>query len=367
MSKLSNDLSEVEISTVSVLESLFREPVTVLLYFLYLIILSPELTLFLLVFLPVAGFILGRIGRTLKKQNTAVMQQFGRIFTIIEETLGGVRIIKAFNAENKLNERFQKENETLLHLKNSANRRRDAASPVSEVLGVTAVLCILYYGGRLVLGNDKSFALNAGDFLAYIGIFSQLIQPLKALSNASYNLKKGAASIERIESLINEPVTIKDGENALEMVEFKESIEFSNVCFNYDDHQVLKDINLKIEKGKTIALVGSSGSGKSTLADMIPRFIEASSGEVFIDGINIKEYAVKSLRSQMGIVTQEAVLFNDTIANNIALGIENADPLKIEQAARVANAYNFVKNKENGFATNVGDRGVKLSGVKGKG
>ncbi len=362
MSKLSNDLADVEGSTISVMESIFREPIVVIFSMVWLVIISPQLTLFLLVFLPVAGFVLGRIGRSLKKQNVDVLQQFGSIFSTIEETLGGIRIIKAFNAEAKIRNKFNNENENLFHLKNKANRRRDLASPVSEAMGVTAVLCILYYGGRLVLNNDTSMALNAGDFISYIAIFSQMIQPLKALSNASYNVQKGSASIERIESLINEDVEIREIANPKILTEFSTAIELRNVSFGYEDHAILKNINLTIKKGQTIALVGSSGAGKSTLADLIPRFIDAGVGEVLIDGINIKDYSLHSVRSQMGIVTQEAILFNDSIANNIALGVENADIAHIEQAAKIANAHAFVVKKEEGYDSNVGDRGMKLSG-----
>ena len=362
MSKLSNDLGDVEGSTVSVLESLFREPITIILFFVYMVILSPQLTLFLVIFLPVAGFILGRIGRSLKKENKKVLQQFGVVFSTIEETLGGIRIIKAFNAEKKIQRKFEEQNETMFHLKNAANRRRDLASPVSEALGVTAVLCILWYGGRLVLSGDPSFTLNAGDFLAYIAIFTQLIQPLKALSSASYNIQKGAASIERIENLVNEKVSIQELPDAKELRSFTHSIELKNVSFGYDDTSILKNINLTIEKGKTIALVGSSGAGKSTLADLIPRFIDPTGGEVLIDGINIKNYTLHSIRSQMGIVTQEAILFNDTIASNISLGMNDAQPAEIEAAARIANAHDFIVQKEEGYNTNIGDRGSKLSG-----
>lgn len=362
MSKLSNDLGDVESSTISVLESLFREPITILLYFIYMIILSPQLTVFLLIFLPVSGFILGRIGRSLKKENKRVLQQFGSLFSTIEETLGGIRIIKAFNAEKKIQDKFEKENEAMYHLKNKANRRRDLASPVSEALGVTAVLCILLYGGRLVLSGDPSFTLNAGDFLAYIAIFTQLIQPLKALSSASYNIQKGAASIERIEALISEHVGIRDLPNAKELKSFNDSIELKNVSFYYEEKAILKNINLKIQKGKTLALVGSSGAGKSTLADLIPRFIDAAEGEVLIDGENIKNYTLHSVRNQMGIVTQEAILFNDSIANNISLGKDDAALDEIRQAARIANAASFIEGKEEGYDTNIGDRGMKLSG-----
>lgn len=362
MSKLSNDLGDVEGSTISVLESIFREPITIILFFAYMIVLSPQLTLFLLIFLPVAGFILGRIGRTLKKQNTKVLEQFGKLFSTIEETLGGIRIIKAFNAEDKIQRKFREENHAMYVMKNKANRRRDLASPVSEALGITAVLCILWYGGRMVLGNDASFTLNAGDFLAYIAIFTQLIQPLKALSNASYNMQKGAASIERIETLVNEKVSIQDKPDASVLHEFKDSIELRNVSFGYEDNIILKNISIKIAKGKTVALVGSSGAGKSTLADLIPRFIDTVSGQVLIDGIDIRDYTLHSIRNQMGIVTQEAILFNDSIRNNIALGKDNASLEEIRQAARIANAEIFIHKKEEGYDTNIGDRGMKLSG-----
>ena len=362
MSKLSNDLADVEGSTISVLESLFREPITIILFFTYMVILSPQLTLFLLIFLPIAGFILGRIGRTLKKQNKSVLVQFGVLFSTIEETLGGMRIIKAFNAEKKIEQKFEAQNEAMYHLKNAANRRRDLASPVSEALGITAVLCILWYGGRMVLTNDAGFSLNAGDFLAYIAIFTQLIQPLKGLSNASYNIQKGAASIERIEGLINEVEEITEQPNAKVLTEFKSDIEFRNVSFGYAGVPILKNINLRVAKGKTVALVGSSGAGKSTLADLIPRFIDCTDGEVLIDGINIKEYTLHSIRDQMGIVTQEPILFNDSIANNIALGKDDANINEIEHAAKIANAASFIVTKEEGYETNIGDRGIKLSG-----
>ncbi|MDB5202069.1 MAG: antibiotic transporter ATP-binding protein [Ferruginibacter sp.] len=362
MSKLSNDLGDVEGSTISVLESIFREPITIILFFVYMIILSPQLTLFLLIFLPVSGFILGRIGRSLKKENKLVLQQFGTLFSTIEETLGGIRIIKAFNAEDKIRNKFEAENTAMYDLKNKANRRRDLASPVSEALGITAVLCILWYGGRMVLSGDKGFTLSAGDFLAYIAIFTQLIQPLKGLSNASYNLQKGAASIERIEGLINEDVDIKELPDAKVLENFNHSIELKNVSFGYEGVPVLKNINLLIEKGKTIALVGSSGAGKSTLADLIPRFIDASGGEVLIDGVNIKNYTLASVRHQMGIVTQEAILFNTSIEENISLGKDGAAAAEIAEAARIANAHNFIEKKEDGYATNIGDRGMKLSG-----
>ncbi|MEO6290042.1 MAG: ABC transporter ATP-binding protein [Ginsengibacter sp.] len=359
MSRLTNDLAEVESSIINFLEVVFREPVTILLFFVYMIILSPELTLFLLLFLPFSGLIIGRIGRSLKKQSTRVQEKLGTILSTIDETLGGIRIIKGFNAEKKQFQKFNSQNEALFKIKNRANRRRDLASPVSETLGIAAVVCVLWYGGRLVLKNTF---LDPGDFLAYIVIFSQVIQPLKSLSAASYNIRKGSASVERIENLLAEKVSIVEISNPKILTGFSDCIEFKNVSFFYDEKLILEDINLKIEKGKTIALVGSSGAGKSTLVDLIPRFHDVGSGELLIDGINIKEYSLESLRSLMGIVTQEAILFNDSIANNIALSKDDASDDDIVEAAKIANAHNFIIQKENGYETNIGERGNKLSG-----
>lgn len=359
MSRLTNDLSDVETSSINLLETLFREPVTIILFFAYMIVLSPQLTIFLILFLPVAGLIIGRIGRSLKKQSTQVQEKLGTILSTIEETLGGIRIIKAFNAEKKQFRKFDKQNDELLVIKNKANRRRDLASPVSEVMGITAVVCVLWYGGRLVLRNTF---LDPGDFLAYILIFSQVIQPLKSLSAASYNIRKGAASVERIEHLIDEDVSIKEIANPIILESFNDSIEFKNVSFSYEEKLILDNINLKIEKGKTIALVGSSGAGKSTLVDLVPRFHDTVKGELLIDGINIKNYSLESLRNQMGIVTQEPILFNDTIANNISLGMDNATEDEIINAAKIANAHNFILQKEENYNTSIGERGNKLSG-----
>ena len=359
MSRLTNDLSDVETSSVNLLESLFREPVTILLFLAYMIVLSPQLTLFLILLLPVAGFIIGRIGRSLKKQSMMLQEKLGAILSTIEETLGGIRVIKAFNAEKKQFKKFNIQNNELLHIKNKAIRKRDSASPVSEVLGITAIVCVLWYGGRLVLNNTF---LDPGDFFAYILIFSQIIQPLKNLSAASYNIRKGAASVERIEHLINEDVVIKEIANPVKLQSFNDCIEFKNVSFSYEDKIILDGINLKIEKGKTVALVGSSGAGKSTLVDLVPRFHDTVKGELLIDGINIKNFSLESLRNQMGIVTQEPILFNDTIANNISLGMQHATKEDIINSAKIANANQFIFQKENGYETTIGERGNKLSG-----
>ena len=360
MSRLTNDLQDVEYSTISFLETFFREPVTIILFLAYMINLSPQLSMFLLIFLPIAGLVIGRIGRSLKKVSTRVQEKLGDILTTIEETLGGMRVIKGFNAEEQQHHRFVNENNLLLSIKNAANRRRDLASPVSETLGILAVCGVLYYGGRLVLGQN--FSLTGPDFLSYIAVFTQIINPLKSFSSATYNIQRGAASIDRIQTLINEQETIQEIPNPVPIHSFENAIEFRNVAFSYGDIPVLSDISFTVKKGTTVALVGSSGSGKSTLADMIPRFHDVTSGELLIDGVNIRDFAIKDLRKQMGIVTQEPILFNDTIANNIALGTTGVTRESIENAARVANAHSFIENKEDGYDTNIGERGSKLSG-----
>lgn len=362
MSKLTNDLSVVEYSTISFLEVLFREPVMIIILIISMITYSPELSLFLFVFLPVMGFIIGRVGRSLKKMSTRVQDKMGYILSIIDETIGGIRVLKAFNAEQFQSRKFEEENKKLFHIKNKANRRRDLGSPLSETLGVVAVCCVLWYGGQLVLGHANNYGLKPGDFLAFIAIFSQIITPLKMISQASYNIRNGAASIDRIQHLLKEQETIQDIANPTVFLSFNDCIEFRNVGFCYGDAVILENISLKIEKGKTVALVGSSGAGKSTMADLVPRFHDVTSGELLIDGVNIKGYSLESLRSQMSIVTQEPILFNDSISDNIKLGKHDATDEEVVQAAKVANAHYFIMQKERGYHTNIGDRGSKLSG-----
>ncbi|MER3498796.1 MAG: antibiotic ABC transporter ATP-binding protein [Chitinophagaceae bacterium] len=361
MSRLTNDLGTVEFSTISFVEVIFREPITLLILIGSMITLSPELSLFLLVFLPIIGFVIGRVGRSLKKTSAKVQEKQGSLLSIIEETIGGIRVLKAFNAEKHQSGKFEDENERLFHIKNKANRRRELASPVSETMGITAVCFVLWYGGRLVL-DKNGFSLTGGDFLTFIAIFTQIIPSLKLFSQAFYNIRNGAASIDRINALLKETETIKEAPNPKILNSFNSCIEFRNVSFRYEDKLVLDNINLKIEKGKTVALVGSSGAGKSTLADLVPRFHDVTGGELLIDGVNIKEYSLSSLRSQMSIVTQEPILFNDTITNNIKLGKPDATDEEVVQAAKVANAHSFIMQKEKGYETNIGDRGSKLSG-----
>lgn len=358
ISRMSNDANEVEWSVVGALEGLVRDPLTLLILLVTLVYISPALSLFLFVLLPVTGFIIGRVSRSLKKQSTAAAEQLGTLMSILDETLTGLRVIKAFNAEKILGAKFFGTNNKLNDIRNRMNFRRDLASPMSEFLGVLVLTCILWFGGKLVFSGG----LDSQSFLTYIILFTQVITPAKSLSTGFYNIQRGSSAIRRIEEVLQAPVTVTDPADAKTITSFNKSIEFRNVSFAYDEHVILKNIHLTIEKGKTVALVGSSGAGKSSLADLVPRFHDVTEGELLIDGVNIKEYSLHSVRSLMGIVTQEPILFNDTIANNIALGVENVSQEKIEEAAAVANALYFIRNKEHGFESNIGDRGSKLSG-----
>ena len=360
ISRMSNDTTEIEWSVMGTFEGLIREPLQILIILIIMVFMSPALSIFLMVLLPISGFILGRVSRSLKKQSTNSQEQLGTLMSILDETLGGLRIIKAFNAEKILLNKFSYTNNNLNNIRNKMNFRRDLASPLSEFLGVLVLSCILWFGGILVLNHEAG--LSPENFITYILFFTQIINPAKALSSAFYNAQKGAAAIERIEEVLRAPITVVDNATAKKITSFNESIEFKNVSFSYEGIVILKNINLTIKKGKTIALVGSSGAGKSTLADLVPRFHDVSEGELLIDGVNIKEFSLHSIRNLMGIVTQEPILFNDSIANNIALGIDNTTRDAIEQAAKVANASNFIHLKESGFDTNIGDRGNKLSG-----
>lgn len=360
ISRMTNDTWELESAVANTLDGLIKEPINILFFLGTLVFLSPQLSLLLFILLPVAGFIIGRISKSLKKQSNIAAEKSSEGLSILEETLGGMRVIKAFNAERHIRNKFLQTNDALFHVKNKMNFRRDLASPISEFLGIVVLCVILWFGGNLILEN-KGFGLNGAAFIMYIGVFSQIINPSKSLSTAFYNMQRGTSALTRIEAILQTPITVADNPDGKQLTEFKQSIEFRNVSFYYEDTPILQNINLTIEKGKTIALVGSSGAGKSTLADLVPRFHDVSSGELLIDGVNIKDYQLESLRSQISIVTQEPILFNDTIANNIALGTK-PDMQAIREAARVANALQFIENKEEGFDTNIGDRGGKLSG-----
>lgn len=360
MSKMNNDVAEIEGSIISTLEGLIKDPLTIIGSLCYLAYLSPVLSLFLLILLPVTGFVIGRISRKLKKQSMEVAVKNGELFSVLDETLGGIRIIKAFTAEKLLRGKFFHVNDILYNLRVKMARRRDLASPLTEVLGVAVLCAILYFGGQLATGPDKS--MPASDLITYIAVFATIINPAKNLSTAFFNLQKGSAAMQRVEELLVTVSQVKEVENGIALNTFKNAIEFKNVSFNYGEIPILKNINLKIEKGKTVALVGSSGAGKSTLADLVPRFHDVSGGELLIDGINIKEYSLQSLRSMIGMVTQEAILFNDTIAENILLGNPGSSNEAVIKAAQVANAHDFIIRKEEGYETNIGDRGNKLSG-----
>lgn len=358
ISRMSNDANEVEWSVVGTLEGLVRDPLNILILLVTLVFLSPALSLFLLVLLPIAGFIIGRVSRSLKKQSTNAQEQLGTLMSILDETLGGLRVIKAFNAEKILRAKFFNTNGKLNQIRNRMNFRRDLASPMSEFLGVLVLLCVVWFGGKLVFSNG----LDSESFIMYIAVFTQIISPAKSLSTGFYNIQRGSSAIQRIEEVLQAPIKVTDEPDAKTITSFNKSIEFRNVSFAYDDKVILRNINLIIEKGKTVALVGSSGAGKSSLADLVPRFHDVTEGELLIDGVNIKSYSLHSVRNLMGIVTQEPILFNDTIANNIALGADHVTPQRIEEAAGVANALNFIRQKEDGFDSNIGDRGSKLSG-----
>jgi subfamily B ATP-binding cassette protein MsbA len=359
MSRMTSDVNEVEVSVIGVLEGWIRDPMTILVTLAVLFFISPLLTIVILIALPFLSLVIGRITRSLRKPSQEVAKKYSETLSILDETLGGLRVIKAFNIESLVRNRFLRENDSLLRSKNKISYRKELASPASEVMGVILFTAVLYYGGRLVLNGEL---LEASVFLGYLGIFYNIISPAKALSNSFSNMRKGIAAIGRIEEILKSPVTVDDNPGGIVLKSFEKKIEFRHVMFAYDDTLILDDINLVIEKGKTMALVGSSGAGKSSLADLVPRFHDVTAGEVLIDGINIKDYSLQSVRSQMSIVTQEPILFNDTIANNIRLGKPDATMDEIVEAARAANAHDFIVKKENGYETNIGDRGSKLSG-----
>ncbi len=362
MSRITNDVGEVEASVVGTLEGWIRDPLTIIFTLCTLFYISVKLTLFLLVLIPIMGIVIGRVTKSLKKFSQKVAEKYGESMSTVDETLGGLRVIKAFNAEKILRTKFENENRELLAEKNKISYRRDLASPLSEVMGIALFCAILGYGGYLVLTNPNSIGLDGAAFMGYLGLFYMIINPAKTLSTSFSNMQKGAAAIGRIEEVLKAPVVVDENILGKKLESFNDKIEFKNVGFKYDDVDILKNINLTIEKGKTIALVGSSGAGKSTLADLVPRFHDVSSGELLIDGVNIKEYSLQSVRNLLSIVTQEPILFNDTIANNIALGTTATKIENIEEAAKIANAHNFIIQKENNYNTNIGDRGSKLSG-----
>ncbi|SDZ98696.1 ATP-binding cassette, subfamily B, MsbA [Arachidicoccus rhizosphaerae] len=358
ISRMTNDVAEVDASVVSTLEGLIKDPLTILGYLIAMIVISPLLSIGLFILLPLTAVLIGRVSRLLKRQSKEMSEQLSVALSLIDETLSGMRVVKAFLAEKLLGQKFETVNDRMFNVRNKMARRRDLASPMTEVLGVIVLAAILFCGGLLAV---KYKTLSGGDLLSYIAMFAIIINPAKSLSTAFFNMQRGGAALDRIEQLLNTPLVIED--NGRQELDFKHQIEFKNVSFGYDaEHLILKNINLTIPKGKTVALVGSSGAGKSTLADLVPRFHDVSQGELLIDGVNIKDYSLQSLRSHISIVTQEPILFNDSIKGNIALGKTDASDQEIQQAARIANAYQFIEKKEEGFDANIGDRGGKLSG-----
>jgi ATP-binding cassette, subfamily B, bacterial MsbA len=360
MSRMTGDVNEVEASIMSSLEMVFKNPIMILIYLGVMFAMSWELTLFVLVLLPFSGYLIGKIGKSLKRRSTEGQEQTGELLSQIEETLGGLRVVKAFNAEHKLEARFSLLNEKTRKTFTRLNRRYNLAHPVSELLGTIVIAILLWFGGVLILGHRSS--IDAAQFIYYIVIFYSIIAPSKDLSKASYSIQKGMASLERVDMILKSENTIKDPEEPQIIHTFSDKIEFRNLGFKYETDWVLRDINLIVPKGKTVALVGQSGSGKSTLVDLLPRYYDAVEGEILMDGVNIKNYKVHDIRSQMGNVNQEAILFNDTFFNNIAFGVESATLEQVIEAAKIANAHDFISATENGYETSIGDRGSKLSG-----
>lgn len=360
ISRITADVQEVEFSILQSLEMIFREPINIVLSLTILISISPELTGMAFVLLPVTAFIISRLGKSLKRTSTKAQAQIGTLLSNIEETLGGLKIIKAFTAETAVKNKFDKQNNRFKELNLRVVRKKDLASPLSEFLGTSVMVSIAFFGGSLVLGGDTP--INGGEFITYIMIFARLLSPIKAFSAAYANVQKGAASADRIDEIISAEDTIIDPKTPQEIKDFNTAIEYKNVTFAYDKEPVLKDINVSIQKGKSIALVGESGGGKSTIADLLPRFYDIIKGSIEIDGVNIKDLTLNNLRSLMGVVTQESILFNDSIFNNIAFGLDNITKEQVIEAAKIANAHQFITKTENGYETNIGDRGGKLSG-----
>jgi ATP-binding cassette, subfamily B, bacterial MsbA len=360
LSKVASDVQVVQFSVTGTLQVIFKEPLTLIAYLVTLFLISPSLTLYSFLVIPLSAFVISKIVKRLKSQAIAAQQTYGNMISYLDEALSGVKIVKAFNATEFVKDRFDNENKNYSRIIKSMARRQQLASPVSEFFGVTMVACIVLYGGHLVL--NKTSALSPPEFVTFIALFSQVMRPAKAISDSFGNIHSGIAAGERVLSLIDEKPKIADAENAVDIHGFEEAIKLENVNFAYEEKEVLSNINLTIPKGKTVALVGPSGGGKSTMMDLIPRFIDPKDGKILIDGKDIKEVSATSLRSLMGIVNQESILFNDTIFNNIAFGKPGVTQEEVEAAARIANAHNFIGETENGYQTNVGDRGTKLSG-----
>lgn len=359
MSSLSNDVSEIENSVVSSVQVIFRDPLMIAGYIILLFTMSVKLTLFILLVLPVSSIIISTVAKKLKKQAKEGQNLLGNILSIIDETISGIRIVKAFNAQHYVKKKFEVQNNIYRNILKSMWNKRELASPLSEFLGVSVVVAVLLYGGQLVLENRSD--LNASEFITYIVLFSQILVPAKAISSAVTNIQRGLAAGERIFVILDTDIAVKEKEDAVD-VKLDHAIEYKNVSFRYADHDVIRNVSLTIPKGQMIALVGQSGAGKSTMADLLPRFYDVTAGEILIDGIDIRNAKLHSLNSLLGIVTQESILFNDTVLNNIAFGMTGVSEEAVVEAAKIANAHEFIVKMENGYHTNIGDRGGKLSG-----
>jgi subfamily B ATP-binding cassette protein MsbA len=362
IARVTGDVNDLQYSFLPVLELIVREPLTIIFTIIAMLIISPQLTLFVFIFIPIMSFIISRIGKSLKRKSTRVQREQGIFLSTLEETLTGLRIIKGFNAEETFNNKFQESTNRSYHFRNKLLNRQNLASPTSEILGILMISGILWYGGNLILSGDQKSVLDGSMFLVYLGLSYQILTPAKAITRGIYNIKKGGAAAERIQEIIDAPNPIKDKPDAIEKTSFDTSIEFNNISFKYDEEYVLKNFSLIIPKGKTVALVGQSGSGKSTIANLITRFYHVNDGAIFIDDININDLTTSSLRNQLGIVTQDAILFNDTIVNNLKLGKQDATDEDVIEALKIANAWEFVKDLPEGIETNIGDAGSKLSG-----
>ncbi|KAA2244621.1 ABC transporter ATP-binding protein [Chitinophaga agrisoli] len=360
LSTISGDVVEVENSVVTSLQTIFRDPLQVIATFITLFILSHQLTLFTLLVFPISGYLISTITQRLKKKAVVSQSLLGRILNIAEETLSGIRIIKAFNGEGFMRRKFEKENSGFAHTVKSIQNQRELASPLSETMGVLVIIIIMIYAGNLILMGRSE--LNASAFIAYIALYFQIIAPAKNIANAFAIMPRGLAAGERVLRILDVPVTIQDKPDAKALPAFEKEITYQDVVFRYEQQDVLKNINLTIQKGKMVALVGKSGAGKSTMADLLPRFYDVTSGRITIDGQDIRDLRMYDVRALMGMVSQEAILFNDTVFNNIAFGQPNADKEAVIQAAKIANAHEFIVQLENGYDTSIGDRGMKLSG-----